>query len=202
MSGGELDEPFGFAEDPEFLQVCERGRVAFSEAVVENSVRRSVEMVRRDRVDQSERSAPARQRGPRVGSGVRLAVPDYVEVLMNRGARVTGTRRAKLVVLRGPQPSRGKHPRRHRGDLLSERLPRTLRRAAPPATRHCTAICPPPLVGAEKRGRASDHGVQVREVRRSAYCGGRALYFGLGLDAARWPVSCSPTMRTTTAPLT
>jgi len=134
MSGGELDELFGFAEDPEFLQVCERGRVAFSEAVVENSVRRSVEMVRRDRVDQSERSAPARQRRPRVRSGVRLAVPDYVEVLMNRGARVTGTRRAKLVVLRGPQPSRGKHPRRHRGDLLSERLPRTLRRAAPPAT--------------------------------------------------------------------
>ena len=37
ISAGELDELFGFADQPELLQVCERGRAAFSEAVIENS---------------------------------------------------------------------------------------------------------------------------------------------------------------------
>jgi hypothetical protein len=97
MSTGGLDELFGFADEPEFLQVCERGRAAFSEAVIDNSVRRSGEMVRRRRLDQLEGSPADTQRGPRVRSDVRLAVPDYIAFGVKRGARVTGTRRAKLV---------------------------------------------------------------------------------------------------------
>jgi len=97
ISAGELDELFGFADQPEFLQVCERGRAAFSEAVIENSARRSGEMARRRRLDQLGGSTADRQRGPRVRSDVRLAVPDYMAVGVNRGARVTGTQRTKLV---------------------------------------------------------------------------------------------------------
>jgi Helix-turn-helix domain len=97
MSSGELDELLAFTDDPEFLRACELGRVAFFEAVIENSARRAAEIVRRQRLDLFERSASGGQRGPRFRAEVRLALPNHVEVGVRKGARVTGTQRAQLV---------------------------------------------------------------------------------------------------------
>lgn len=93
-----LDALFSFAEDPEFLQACERGHTAFSQAVLDISNKRSTDTARPRRVDQPDLNEMSRQRRHRPASPTGGGVPSLrVGGELKKGARVSGTQRTKLV---------------------------------------------------------------------------------------------------------
>ena len=98
MNTIELDEHFGFGEDPEFRQACAHGHAAFVQAVLDMSARRSTETLRGSHGGRPDQGPTKRQQRLRLASDEGSDLPSRGgRGRLRKGGRVTGTQRQRLV---------------------------------------------------------------------------------------------------------